>query len=80
MAEKLRCSPTRWNGYEKGTTPIQIPEAIRLAEEHGVSLDWLYRGIKAMLPVHLAEKIAEIEAKEQAGESFPRKRRSFPTS
>lgn len=77
MAEKFNCAPPRWNSYEKGRTPIQIQEAIQLAQSYGVSLDWLYRGDPAMMPLHLIEKIDQIEEMEKSGQAIPVKRRKL---
>ena len=49
---------------ESGARPLTIDAAISICEEYGLTLDWLFRGDRSMLPHHLALEIARIEAAE----------------
>lgn len=43
-----------WNNYESGLRRISIDQAIKVCAATGVSLDWIYRGISAGLPMNIA--------------------------
>lgn len=62
MAEKLGMTGPRWANYETGTSRIPVDEALKLVQMIGVSLDWIYYGNRAMLPLHLVEKIDAVAA------------------
>jgi len=40
-------SPQSWNNYGTADSNIGIEPAIRLCNVTGVTLDWIYRGIKS---------------------------------
>ena len=42
-----------------------LDAAQKIRDEHGATLDWLYRAHRSMVPHHLAIEIARIEAAEQ---------------
>jgi transcriptional regulator with XRE-family HTH domain len=48
-----------WNNYERGLRRISIDQAIKVCQATGVSLDWVYRGLAAWLPVELATALQE---------------------
>jgi transcriptional regulator with XRE-family HTH domain len=50
-----------WNNYERGARRISIDQALKVCRATGVSLDWIYRGIAAGLPVNLATSLQEQE-------------------
>ena len=52
------------NQHETGARPLTIDAAIRICNEYGVTLDWLYRDDRSRLPHHFAIEIARIEAAE----------------
>jgi transcriptional regulator with XRE-family HTH domain len=54
--------PNRYSQYESGVRPLTIDAALRICEEYGLTLDWLFRGDRSMLPHRLAIEIARIEA------------------
>lgn len=43
-ALKHNFQPTQWNNWEKGARRITVPEAEKLSEIYGVTLDFIYRG------------------------------------
>jgi transcriptional regulator with XRE-family HTH domain len=51
-------SPQSWNNYETADSNIGIEPAIRLCNVTGVTLDWIYRGIKSGLPFAIQEALA----------------------
>jgi transcriptional regulator with XRE-family HTH domain len=54
--------PQAWNNYERGAKRIAIDQALKVCRATGVSLDWIYRGMSAQLPVNLATSLVEREA------------------
>jgi transcriptional regulator with XRE-family HTH domain len=50
-----------WNNYEKGTNLISLQPAIKVCIATGVSLDWIYRGLRSGLPHELAGKLVATE-------------------
>jgi transcriptional regulator with XRE-family HTH domain len=68
FCRRIGVAPNAWNNYEKAFNRINIDAALRIQQLYGVPLDWIYIGIPAMLPSHLAEKVREIEtAEDRAG-------------
>lgn len=53
FARLMDISPQRWNNYETGRRPVEISFAIELCR-YGLTLDYLYRGEMAGLPMDLA--------------------------
>lgn len=54
-----------WNNYERGHRPLTIQPALQLCNALGVTLDWLYRGISAGLPIQLASEIQRLDRAER---------------
>ena len=54
-------STTAWNNYERGIRRISIDEALKVCAHTGMTLDWIYGGIRQGLPLSLAEGIAGLE-------------------
>ena len=52
-------SQAAWNLNESGTRRISVDSSIRLCELFGVSLDWIYRGNIAQMPLKLVEKMRQ---------------------
>ena len=50
-----------WNNYETGDRRLSLEAALTLCDETGVTLDWIYRGVKYGLPSALATAIHDIE-------------------
>jgi transcriptional regulator with XRE-family HTH domain len=61
-------TPQAWNNYETGARRISLDQAIRICAVTGVTLDWIYRGLSANLPMEMASKILALQ------EQPPRKR------
>lgn len=53
--------PQAWNNYERGAKRIAIDQALKVCRATGVSLDWIYRGMAAQLPVNLATALQDRE-------------------
>ena len=53
MAESLGISQPQWSQYESGTRKLTVEVACVLAERYAVTLDWLYLGNAAGLPMQL---------------------------
>jgi DNA-binding XRE family transcriptional regulator len=51
-----------WNNAETGHARIGVDTAIQFCNVTGVTLDWIYRGIKLGLPHGLVEALIQIEA------------------
>jgi transcriptional regulator with XRE-family HTH domain len=51
-----------WYHVERGRRVPTVHDAIRVADRTGASLDWIYRGLEYSLPVHLAEKLRQVDA------------------
>ena len=60
MAGSVGLTPTQWANYESHERMPNVQDMIRLANATGVTLDWIYRGLAASLPHHLALKISEV--------------------
>jgi transcriptional regulator with XRE-family HTH domain len=52
-------SPQQLSNYEKGVKRPEVSMAIRLCKKTGVTLDWIYRGETAGLPLHVANVIQD---------------------
>lgn len=50
-------SPQQLSNYERGRKRIELSLAIMICRKTHVTLDWIYRGERAGLPLHLAEAI-----------------------
>lgn len=62
-------SPQAWNNAETGDAIIGVASALRLCQATGVTLDWVYRGVRTNLPSIIAREII-------AREGVPRQSRS----
>ena len=58
----IGATDTAWNNWEHGRRTVPIDVASRLALRTGASLDWIYHGFGHALPVHLAEKLRQVDA------------------
>ena len=58
MAEIADVSERTWSDFESGKRRISLDAAIRLSEECGLSLDWIYFGRPDSLPHRLSKKLA----------------------
>lgn len=49
--------PNTYNQWEKGVQPPSLAMAQKLCDAHGITLDWIYRGVPDGLPHSLAVKL-----------------------
>jgi transcriptional regulator with XRE-family HTH domain len=54
-------STSAWNNAETGDARIGVDNAIVLCQTTGVTLDWIFRGVRAGLPHPILERIRELE-------------------
>lgn len=54
-------NPQAWNNYETADRRISLESALQVCVATGATLDWIYRGIAAGLPVSLLSSINEAE-------------------
>jgi transcriptional regulator with XRE-family HTH domain len=54
-------STAAWNNAETGDNRLGVDQAIALCQATGVTLDWIFRGIRAGLPHAIAQRISELE-------------------
>ena len=62
LCKRINCKANRWSQYESGERRITLEIADRLCDEFGLSLDWIYRGNRALLPDVIRVKIPRIAA------------------
>jgi transcriptional regulator with XRE-family HTH domain len=60
-------STAAWNNSETGDNRIGLDNAIMLCQATGLTLDWIYRGIRSGLTLALHEAITAAEAGEKVG-------------
>jgi DNA-binding XRE family transcriptional regulator len=51
-----------WNNAETAKQRLGLDSAIKVCNATGLTLDWIYRGIKTGLPLSIAEALSRIEA------------------
>lgn len=67
MAVALGIKVSRWNNFERGT-PLSLDVAIRICRRFpGVTMDWLFFGNPAGLPLELAKRLGELPNGSQRG-------------
>jgi transcriptional regulator with XRE-family HTH domain len=54
-------NPQAWNNYEQARNRISLDQALRICSATGVTLDWIYRGIAAGLPISMASEIQRLD-------------------
>lgn len=59
-------TPQQLNNYQRGSKRPEVTMATRLCNRTGVTLDWIYRGERAGLPLHLANAIQDYLASQAA--------------
>jgi transcriptional regulator with XRE-family HTH domain len=64
FARRVNLKPNRYSQYESGARPLTIDAALNICREYGLTLDWLFRGDRSLLPHYLALEIARIETAE----------------
>jgi transcriptional regulator with XRE-family HTH domain len=58
---RVGISTTAWNNYESAARRISLEQAFKVCSAMGLTLDWIYRGISAGLPMQLATAIQRLE-------------------
>jgi transcriptional regulator with XRE-family HTH domain len=61
FAREAGFARTMWHNIEAGVSRIGIDAAIKLCDQHHITLDWIYRGHDAMLPYGFAKRLQEAE-------------------
>lgn len=61
FAKRVGMSMQAWNNCERGVNRISLDSAIKVCEGAGVTLDWIYRGISAHLPIEIATEIMRLQ-------------------
>ncbi len=61
LCRRTGISTQAWNNAETADNRIAIDEAIKLCRYSGVTLDWIYRGVRAFLPATIVEEIMRRE-------------------
>ena len=64
-ADSLSAGTAERGQYETGARALTIEAAQKICDEYGVTVDWLDRADRSVLPHHLAIEIARLEASEQ---------------
>jgi len=54
-------STQKWNNAEAKRNRLSIPDATRLCRATGVTMDWIYRGVRTGLPALILEALAKAE-------------------
>jgi transcriptional regulator with XRE-family HTH domain len=62
LCRRSGISPQIWNNAETGDNRISVDEAIKLCRITGVSLDWIYRGIRVLLPAVVSDALRRVPA------------------
>ena len=57
LAKTVGASASRWGNYMQAKRPLDIEAAIRLCNRYQLTLDWIYRGVSAGLPLELGDKL-----------------------
>ena len=55
-------TPSAWNNYERGTNRISLDQALKICRATGISLVWIYRGLRAALSYELACKLVDADS------------------
>ena len=70
-ARVVGLSPAAWNNYEQGLRLINVPDAGKVTNVTGVTLDWIYHGSRRGLPAEFLQRLVEIEAAEASAAGKP---------
>lgn len=73
FADRLGFERNRYNQYDTGARALTLIPAIKICDEFGVTLDWLFRGDISGLPFGLATRISELAKTKEALLSGQRK-------
>ena len=61
LCRQTGISPQSWNNAETGDNRIAVDEAMKLCRATGVTLDWIFRGNRTLLPAIILEELARAE-------------------
>lgn len=64
LCRRASISPQTWNNAETGDNRISVDEAIKLCRATGVTLDWVYRGSRVLLPAIISDALRAARGKE----------------
>lgn len=84
LCENTGISPQSWHNAQKGKARIGVDQAIKLCSEFGLTLDWIYRGVRHGLPEGILEEVARLDRmtladlKKQEPPRTKRRRKSAP--
>lgn len=59
MARYFKLKPQTWNNYTQGNRPLPIDLALALVERFRITLDWVYRGERGLMPHALLLRIEQ---------------------
>ncbi len=60
FAQEMGVGDSTWNTYETGVTPPPVfPVGVALVRRYGITLDWLYLGVRTAMPYDLVLRIEE---------------------
>ena len=59
FAGRADIATNTYNQWEKKGCRPSLDEAIKLVEAHGLTLDWIYRGVETLLPGAILDKIRQ---------------------
>ena len=68
FARVLGITQQAWNNYESGRRKISVDQALLVMDITGVTLDWIYCGHSAGVPLALSERIAKARDLQQIQE------------
>lgn len=63
FAAWLGFTSSQWNNWEGGSKQPALGSAIKICQKTGATLDWIYRGERSGLPVHLSTRLPDHEKK-----------------
>ncbi len=66
FCERFNLNESTVSMWIRGKSRINLDDGLRICEESGLTLDYLYRGITGGLPFALVQKIAELSRNSQA--------------
>lgn len=49
-----------WNHYETANRDLSVPNALKVCQKTGASLDWLFRGLDHTLPDHVLDRLRAV--------------------
>jgi transcriptional regulator with XRE-family HTH domain len=57
-----------WSNYENAISRIGVDAAMKVCDQYGVTLDWIYRGDSGALSDDLKKRLQELEAEDPPAE------------